>query len=90
MSKFEKTYEKLYRAVYSRTGRTAETQKALDAISWYMYSGRMSLDFEERLNARTDEQIERIAERLIKNANRSYEASIKSVKQALGIRKSAL
>lgn len=54
---------------------------------WYVYSGRMPIVFEERLNNRTAEQIDHIAERLVKNASASYEKAIASVKQSLGIMK---
>ncbi len=87
MSKLGNTLGSLYDAIYFKTGSTRETEKAMSPLYWYIYSGRMPIIFEERLNSRTAEQIDHIAGRLVKNASASYEKSIASVKQLLGIRK---
>lgn len=72
-------------AIYKVLGNTIATDRALDALQWYIATGRASTEFLAAFCDTSKRQKTTIAKRLIEGASKSTEDAIKSVKQYLKI-----
>lgn len=71
--------------IYAKTGDTAQTNKALSPLVWYISTGRAPTDFLRLLVNCTNRQFTAIANRLMKA--KTDEAAINSVCSYIGFKR---
>lgn len=69
---------------------TAEADKILYPLQWYIYTGRASGEFERMLSGATERQKSTIARRLERHYLGSYEDAVNSVCKYLGYERNAV